>query len=226
MYMKVSIIVPAFNEEKNIKDFLIEISSRFPESEIIVVCNGCTDRTPEIAKSIRKSNVKTIVLPEPGKGAAVLKGFEMAENDYLGFVDADRAFRIEDIEKIVDELKKYDCVIASKWKGQKFFDVNWPITKKIPGRVWNFLVKHMLKLDFEDTQAGVKFLRREVYEAIDKNFICTGFEFDIELLLKIKRTGFRIKEIYTPVQNSKKSSFSISHTPRMFYNLFRLWLRY
>lgn len=222
--MKASIIVPAYNEEKNIKEFLTEISRKFHDSEIIVVCNGCTDKTPEIVDSIKLPNVKSIVLPEAGKGAAILKGFEQAKYDYLGFVDADRAFRLEDIEKIIDELNNYDSVIASKWKDQKFSSVNWPLKRKIAGRSWNFLVKHLLKLDFEDTQAGVKFLRRSVYDAIDKNFISKGFEFDIELLLKIKNNGFRIKEIYTPVQNSKKSSFNLSHTPGMFFNLFKLML--
>lgn len=224
MYMKTSIVIPAHNEEKNIENFLLEVSKKFKDSEIIVVCNGCTDRTPEIVKGIKKSNINYIVLPESGKGAAILKGFDHAKSKYIGFVDADGAFKFDDIKKIMSELKNYDCVIASKWKGQKFSSVKWPVTRKVFSRFWNFFVRHFLKLNFEDTQAGVKFLRKSVYDSIDHNFICKGFEFDIELLSKISKKGFMIKEIYTPVKNSKKSTFSLFNTPRMFLNLLKLWL--
>jgi len=222
--MKTSIIIPAHNEEKNIGDFLQDLSKKKLGDEIIVVCNGCTDRTPEVVKNIRNPRIRVVILPEAGKGAAIIKGFGQAKYDYMGFVDADGAFRLEDIKNIIDSLKDYDCAIASKWKGQKFSSVHWPPTRKAFSRVWNFFVNILLKLGLEDTQAGVKFLRRSVYYTIDHNFICKGFEFDVELLLKIKRKGFRIKEIYTPVKNSKKSTFSLLNTPKMFINLLRLRL--
>jgi len=224
--MKVSIVVPAHNEEDNIENFLLGLSKNFPESEIIVVCNGCTDKTPKIVKNIKLPKLRLLVFPERiGKGAAILEGFKVSKNDYIGFADADGAFGHEDMKKIIKSLRKYDCVIASKWKGQKFSSVSYPFKRKVMGRIWNFLVKSLLGLDIEDTQAGLKFLKKSVFDSIDKKFICKGFDFDIELLYKIKNNGFKIKEIYTPVKNTKKTSFKRINSFRMFFNLLRLSLK-
>ena len=222
--MKTSIIVPAHNEEKNIKKFLLELSDNFKNSEIIVVCNGCTDRTPEIVKSIKRKNIKSVILPEKGKGRAILAGLSLAKGDYLGFVDADGSFSPEDIKKILNELKNSKCVIASKWKGKKFSEVDWPLGRKLAGRIWNFLANFLLSLNVKDTQAGLKFFTREVWEKLDKEFICKGFEFDVELLKKIKDKGFEIKEVYVPVKKTDKTTFSFRSTPKMFFNLIRIWL--
>ena len=222
--MKTSIIVPAHNEEKSIKKFLLKLSDNFKNSEIIVVCNGCTDRTPEIVKSIKRKNIKSVILPEKGKGRAILAGLSLAKGDYLGFVDADGSFSPEDIKKILNELKNSKCVIASKWKGKKFSEVDWPLGRKLAGRIWNFLANFLLSLNVKDTQAGLKFFTREVWEKLDKDFICKGFEFDVELLKKIKDKGFEIKEVYVPVKKTNKTTFSFRSTPKMFFNLIRIWM--
>ncbi len=224
--MKLSIVVPAHNEEENIGRFLSDLSKEFNKAEIIVVCNGCTDKTPEIVRNMKKQNVKLLVFNEKiGKGAAVIEGFKHSTGGYIGFVDADGAFDYDDIAKIIDGLKSSDCVIASKWKGQRFSSVQQSITRRISGRVWNFFVRKLLGLNVDDTQAGLKFLRRDVFESIDKKFACKGFEFDVELLFKIKEKGFKIKEMYTPIKNVKKTTFKPIHIPKMLLGLIRLRLK-
>jgi glycosyltransferase involved in cell wall biosynthesis len=224
--MKLSIVVPAHNEEENIGSFLSGLSKRFDKAEIIVVCNGCTDHTPDIVKNVKRRNMELLIFPDKiGKGAAVIEGFKHSTGDYIGFVDADGAFDYDDITKIINGLKNSDCVIASKWKGQSFSSVKQPITRRIAGRIWNFFVRTMLDLDIHDTQAGLKFLRREVFESMGKNFVCKGFEFDVELLFKIKEKGFKIKEMYTPIKNVKKTTFKPVHIPKMFLGLIRLRLK-
>jgi len=220
--MKTSIIVPAHNEEKNIKNFLIALSKKIKNSEIIVVCNGCTDRTVEIARNIKRKNIKQIVLREAAKGTAIIKGLRIAKGDRIGFVDADGAFSADDVARIAKE--NADCIIASKWKGRDFNSVNSSVGRKIGSRVWNFFVRNLLGLNFSDTQAGLKFFRKKVIKSIGYDFICKGFEFDVELLYKIKNSGFRIKEIYVPVKKIGKTTFNASHAPRMFANLIRVWL--
>lgn len=221
--MKVSIILPTHNEEDAIGGFLKDLSRNFPSSEIIVVCNACTDKTTEIVREIERKNIKLMVIPQPGKGNAILRGFEKATGDCLGFIDSDGAFKISDIKKVISEMKHSDCVIASKWKGKGFISFQYPMRRKVFGRIWNLLVAIFLGLRLEDTQTGMKFMKKTVYNSIDKRFISSGFEFDVELLKKVKDCGFSIKEVQVSVKESEKSSFSLKYTPKMFYNLLKIW---
>lgn len=224
--MKLSIIIPAYNEEKTIPPFLKKLYKDFRESEIIVVCNGCTDNTYEVVKSLKLPNVIVLNFTEKiGKGGAILEGFKIAKNNYIGFIDADGSFNSNDIKKIIEHLKENDCVTASKWKDKNFFKVQSKFGRKIGSRVWNFLVRLFLGLDIRDTQAGLKFLKKHVYDSISHDFICQGFEFDVELLFKIKQKGFNIKEIRIDPKLINKTTFSFKNTPLMFVNLIRLWLR-
>ena len=223
---KISIIIPAYNEEEHIGSFLSQLCKCFSSEEIIVVCNGCTDRTPDIVEGFKRKNVKSLVFKEKiGKGAAIVEGFKVAKGSYIGFVDADGSFGCRQIKNVVKALESTDCVVASKWKGQSFSSVDWPFLRKFAGRFWNVLVRFFLHLQLEDTQAGLKFVKRYVLESIDMNFMCKGFEFDVEFLNKIRRKGFEIKEVYTPVKKLETTSFQFSHMPIMFLNLLRLSLR-
>lgn len=225
--MRISIILPAHNEEENIGIILKDLLSKFPYSEIIVVCNACTDATPRIVENISKvnENVKCVNLNELGKGIALIEGFKRASSECIGYIDADGAFDSNDIIKIIKELKNSDCVIASKWKGQRFSSVYGSFSRKIASRAWNFLVRIFLGLNFQDTQAGLKFFKKEVFDSIDQDFVCKGFAFDAELLYKIKNKGFRIKEVFVQAKPTKKSTFSLKYAPEMFFGILKLWLK-
>ncbi|UCG95491.1 MAG: glycosyltransferase family 2 protein [archaeon] len=219
----ISVVIPSHNEEKVIEKVARNMSKLFEKDEIIVVSNGCTDRTPEIVDRLNLKNVKHINIKERiGKGGAVTEGFRCARGDILGFIDADDAFRNEDILKVVEETRKTDCVIASKWKGRKFSDVDWPFVRKLASRMANLFIRILFGLNFSDTQAGLKFFRRKVLGSIDMDFFCRGFEFDIELLYKIKKKGFEIREIWVPIKSKNTSTFSLFWMPAMGLNLLRL----
>lgn len=223
---RISIVIPAHNEEENIEATITEIADHFRNSQIIVVCNGCVDRTFEIARKIKRPNVDVLNYHERlGKGGAILEGFKHANGDIVGFVDADGSFRTEDVEKVIQNVKRYDAVIASKWRGKNFFEVQSGLSRKIGSRVWNLSAKLLGGVNFMDTQAGLKFFRRDVVEAILKeDFMCLGFDFDVELLHKIKNRGFRINEIYVPIRDGGKSTFNMKNSPKMFLNLLKFRL--
>lgn len=110
--MKLSIIIPAYNEEKRIKKTLTSYVNHFSPKfrknyEIIVVCDGCKDRTPQIVKKFSQKH-KNIQCLEPskrlGKGGGILKGFEVASGDIIGFIDADNAFEIDGVERLINIL--------------------------------------------------------------------------------------------------------------------------
>jgi glycosyltransferase involved in cell wall biosynthesis len=217
-------VLPACNEEKGIESTIKDLKRVRGMDEVVVVCNGCTDRTPAIA---RAAGARVIELPEKDKCRAVLKGLAAADSDIIGFIDADGAFNSQSIEALLSSMHGKDAVIASKWVGRRFWRVQGSLGHKLESRVWNFLSKVLLGLDFSDTQAGLKIMRRDVFRKIDRNFTCKGFAFDVELLYKIKKEGGRIKEVYVPVRYTakwKKSSFSINRTPSMFKSILRFWL--
>ncbi|PIN72597.1 hypothetical protein COV22_02810, partial [Candidatus Woesearchaeota archaeon CG10_big_fil_rev_8_21_14_0_10_47_5] len=130
----ISIVIPAYNEEKRILKVLSSIARAFSDSdhEVVVVSNGSRDKTVSILREFsgHNKNVRYMDFRRPlGKGGAILRGLEEAKGDILGFVDADDAFDITEIKGMIGLLNAgYSCVIASKWKGKGFFAVDEPFT--------------------------------------------------------------------------------------------------
>ncbi|MEW6063425.1 MAG: glycosyltransferase [Nanoarchaeota archaeon] len=226
----ISFVIPAYNEEKRISGTLnsyTKFLKSYEDYEIIVVCNGCTDNTVNLVKKFLKKNkrIKLLEFKEKiGKGGAVIEGFKVAKKSIIGFIDADDAFELSGLKKLIDNINDYDGVIASKWFGKKFSEVTEPFLRKVFSRGWNLLVRMLFGLKFKDTQSGAKFFRKEVIKKINKNFICRGFEFDVELLWRIKRKKFRIKEVYVPTRHTKHSTFSNKYMFIMFKNILKLRL--
>src|SRR3989344_7358611 len=175
MLKEISIIIPAYNEEKRIKNTLNSLYKVFGDYiKILVISNGSIDNTINILKKENKKhpNLKFLDFPNKlGKGGAILEGLKIVNENYIGFIDADDAFDLEYIKKILNKLNDYDCIIASKWKGRNFFQIDEPFLRKILSRVWNLLAKIFLGLNYTDTQAGAKFFRKEAIDKIGFNFI-------------------------------------------------------
>jgi glycosyltransferase involved in cell wall biosynthesis len=223
---KISIIVPAYNEGKRIESTLNSLFLNFPKGEIIVVSNGSKDDTIEILRRWKDKNPNLIYLDFPeklGKGGAIIQGLKIAKGDWIGFIDADDAFDLNYLKNLLQSLSNYDCIIASKWIGKNIFEVNEPLIRKILSRAWNLLVRMLLGLNYKDTQAGAKFFKSEVNKKIGHDFISKGFAFDVELLKKIKRNNFKIKEVYIPSRFIEGSTFRLKHCKTMFKDSLRIW---
>src|SRR3989344_1999893 len=223
---KISIIVPAYNEGKRIESTLNSLFLTFPKEEIIVVSNGSKDNTVEILKKWKEknSNLQYLEFTEKlGKGGAIIEGLKIAGGEIVGFIDADDAFDLNYIKNSLSRLSSYDCIIASKWKNKNIFQVNEPMLRKILSRGWNLLVRILINLNYYDTQAGAKFFKNIVKDKIGYNFISRGFAFDIELLHKIKKNNFKIKEIYVPSRFIEGSTFKLKHCKTMFKDLLKIW---
>ena len=227
---ELSLIIPAHNEDKRILHTLNVYTKFFGDLinklEILVVCNNCSDATPEIVADFSKKHkeVRAInILERIGKGGAVIAGLKEAKHKYCGFIDADDAFELEDLKKLIKALDDSDVAIASKWKEKNFLQVREPFIRKILSRGWNFLVKSALDLDFSDTQAGAKFFTKNAFDSIDQNFLCKGFEFDVELLWKFKKKKFKITEVPARTKHMPGSSFRIKNIIYMFGKLVTLY---
>lgn len=219
-----TLVIPAHNEEFRIKGTLESFKRAFgSKTKIFVVSNGSSDNTAKILEEWKKHNKNFDFLDFPdklGKGGAVLEGLKRVTTKKMGFMDADDAFDLEQIKKLMNLVGKYDCVIGSKWKGRNFFQVTEPGFRKLMSRGWNLLVKILIGLNYRDTQAGAKFFTKDAFDKIDtKKFVSRNFSFDIELLYKFKRNKVSIKEVYIPSKHREGSSFSYKEIIPMFKNL-------
>jgi glycosyltransferase involved in cell wall biosynthesis len=228
----VSIVIPAYNEEKNIATTIRNIYKSIPNTEVIVVSDGSTDNTTKVIRNLqrqqRKSNLKIVELKQrTGKGAAILKGFKIAKGKIIGFLDADDAFEIDGIRRMINLLKseEYDCVIASKWKGTRFSQVKETFLMKIASRIWNILVRLLFGFNFQDTQGGSKFLKKSVFTDIEENFYTKGFEMDVELLWRCLRKGYLVSEVFVPYNYGTERGLDIVDMIGMLVNVLKLRLK-
>lgn len=190
-----SIIIPAYNEEKRLPPSLHKIAKFLRQqtyrAEVIVVENGSTDNTAQTVLDfiqqyiIPDDNFELILLKSaPGKGAAVKKGMLAGRGDYLFICDTDLAMPIEEITKFlppVIDAHSYPVAIASREApGAVRYDE--PFYRHLMGRVFNLLVRWMAVPEIQDTQCGFKCFNRKAAQLIFPLQKIPGWGFDVEVL--------------------------------------------
>lgn len=212
--MKLSIVIPAHNEEHRLPPVLAAYAEYFSESyrndfEIIVVVNGSTDNTDGVARKITADYPQIKVIEETGrigKGGAVILGAKAAQGDWIGFVDADGATAVEEFDRLYQCAKKSDGVIASRWKRGAKVNIQQKGLRLLSSRLFNGLIRLVLGLRYEDTQCGAKIFKAKAWETILPHIGTTRFAFDVDLLFQLKRHGFHVTEeptIWNDVEGSK-----------------------
>src|SRR3989344_7366153 len=172
---RLSIVIPAYNEEKRIGNTLESYGSFFSEIkakdyfnfEILVVLNGCKDNTLEVVKAFNKKFREIVYLnfKQAGKGFAITEGFKDSlkrDNEFIGFVDADMSTTPEEFYKLFKELQNKEYlggVIASRWLKNSRIKTPQTFLRKITSRGFNFIVKAILFVPYSDTQCGAKVFR-------------------------------------------------------------------
>ncbi len=227
----ISIIIPAYNEEKRIASTLRQyykfFEKRGEDFEIIVVANNCTDNTPKIVRDFSASKKRSRLFNIPqkiGKGGAIKIGFGKSKGDWVCFVDADNSTPPAEFYKVLEAAKAHHCVaIASRGiPGSKVS--NSPFYRPILGRGFHFLVNLIFGLGINDTQCGAKAFPAGVARALIKEGFSSGWEFDVELLWNCRKKNTRIIEIpviWTEYGDSKLNLISI---PEMFLGLLKMRL--
>lgn len=219
---RTSIIVPAYNEERRIQNTLISYIDYF-DCEIIVVCDG-HDGTAEIVKNVSKKYPKIKLfeyISKLGKGGAIIEGFKKSSGDYIGFVDADESVLPDQFEILLNELENSDCAIGSRRIYGSQILRRQTLRREISSKIFNALSNGLFDLRIKDTQCGAKVFRRKVIDNVLPKLKSTGFEFDVELLWRIKKESFSIKEVPIIWRHTDKSSFSLKYAPAMFVNLIK-----
>ena len=163
---------------------------------MIVVENGSTDNTHQIAQQFAKQHENLRVLQsEKGKGAAVQRGMLAAQGDYRFMCDADLSMPVGEIVKFIPpSLQDFDIAIASR-EAKGAMRYNEPSYRHLGGRGINFIIQTLILPGLNDTQCGFKCFRAKVAEDIFRRQTLHGWSFDIEVLYIARRRGYRIVEI-------------------------------
>ena len=188
--MFLSIIIPAYNESSILENSLIKIQDFLYEKdfqyEIIIINDGSTDNTLEIANLLasKNINIKVINITHKGKGAAVKKGILSSNAKWSFLCDADLSMPIDELDKFLHEIKQdpsIDIIIANR-SHLKSHVYKEPKIRHNLGILFNIFVKFLLLKNFNDTQCGFKLFNNLTTSKIFKQQKINGFSFDVEIL--------------------------------------------
>lgn len=197
----ISVVIPAYNEEKIIEQTVKKIreylSSKEFSYEIIAVNDGSSDRTEEILIKLKNEieELKVINHKENmGKGRSVKDGVLNSLGELILFTDADLSAPIENLDGLIEELKKgYDVVIASREiEGAKVRKRT--LIRRVLSKIFNLAIKIFGFKGFRDTQCGFKLFKSTVAQFLFLKSRINGYAFDVEILHIAEKRGYKIKE--------------------------------
>jgi glycosyltransferase involved in cell wall biosynthesis len=239
------ILIPAHNEERRIEPVLRDYARFFQKNyrgkfQIVVVLNGCTDNTLAVVQRVAAefpAAISHLEFKEPiGKGGALIEGLKLAPlADLIGYTDADGATPPHAFFELLKHVGEADCVIGSRWLPGAVIHQSQASHRQFASRAFHFIVQCLFWLNIHDTQCGAKMMKREAVEKIHSNLRIADMAFDINLLVALKRAGYRIREVpteWTDQAGSKVTLFRSSLTMllsvvrvRLIYSPFYKWLR-
>jgi dolichyl-phosphate beta-glucosyltransferase len=201
---KLSVIIPAYNEEKRIAQTLQSVDAYLEKQsfdyEIIVVVNNSHDRTFEVVKQLEQTTVQkasAVNLVEAGKGNAVKRGIlEHATGDVVMFMDADNATPISEITKFLPYFEQgYSVVIGSRYTNPDLVKVHQAWYRILLSRASNLLIQFLAIPGIKDTQLGFKAFTSEAAQQIFSRVSILRWGFDMEVLTIARDRGLKIKEV-------------------------------
>lgn len=225
---ELSIFLPAFNEEKNIR-LVIENALdairklKIKSYEILVIDDGSKDKTSQIVKNLQQKNNKIRLIthfPNKGYGEALKTGFENCHYQYIFYTDSDNQFDISEISKLIEKLPSADVVVGYRMNRKDH------LIRKINGFLWTSISNLLLGLDLKDVDCAFKLIKRKVLDKVMPLESSRGAMISPELLAKAKEKGFRIKEVgvhHYPRKMGNPTGNDINVIIQSFKDLFRVW---
>jgi glycosyltransferase involved in cell wall biosynthesis len=238
------ILIPAYNEEARIEPVLRDYAQFFQQNysgkfRLFVVLNGCTDNTLGVVQKVAAEFPAVRALEfrgAIGKGGALIEGFRLASlGNLIGYVDADGATPPRAFLDLVKKINGADCVIGSRWLPDSVIHQAQTGDRRFASRAFHLIVQLLFWMNIRDTQCGAKVLKREAVEKIHPYLRITDMAFDINLLVAVKRAGFRILEVPTEWTDKAGSKVALGRSSltmflsvvrvRLVYSPFYQWLR-
>jgi dolichyl-phosphate beta-glucosyltransferase len=227
-----SIIIPAYNEAKQIARLFSSLESFFVDQEpleIIIVDDGSEDETAlEIKKQVSKSslNIKLISYSQnKGKGHAVKVGMQKAQGDFILFFDVDLSTPLVEIDNFLAEIDGHDILIGSREIKGSNLKKKQSAVRRFFGRCFSFFISFFVLRGFPDTQCGFKMYNKKSADIIAARQRIFGWTFDIEHLVIAKMHNLEIKQIPVTWENDESSSVSVGGDfPMVIVEIFRIKL--
>ncbi|MEI7541930.1 MAG: dolichyl-phosphate beta-glucosyltransferase [bacterium] len=227
----ISIVIPAYNEEKRLPDTLKKllkfVSSKKINAEIIVVDDGSKDDTAAVVLALKNPKIKLIKnTKNMGKGFSVQNGVKNAKGDIILFTDADMSTPIKHLSEFIQYHKEgYEVVIASRDLVESKVIVPQSPFREISGKVFNLMVRLVTGLPIHDTQCGFKSFTKKASKLIFSKQTIVGFGFDVEILFIAHSHKLSIKEAAVEWYNAPGTKVSFfKDSLRMFAELFKIRL--
>jgi dolichyl-phosphate beta-glucosyltransferase len=226
-----SIVIPAYNEERRLPETIRRVSDYVAregfDAEILVVDDGSRDRTQEVATALVGSCPRLRVLgyrQNQGKGFAVRTGFLAATREAVLISDADLSTPIEEINRLWTWFEwGEDVIIGSRRLAGSQLEIPQPAYRRGMGFAFSLIVSTLAVRGFQDTQCGFKLFRRKSAQEVFERLRTRGFAFDVELLLRARRHGLRVREVPVRWLNSPDSRVRpVRDSARMLREILRM----
>lgn len=227
--MMISIVFPAYNEaeriEKAIKEtekFLKKINYDY---EIIVAEDGSTDGTDKIVQKLVNDKIRLFHSDvRLGRGKALMNAFEKAKGEIVISMDVDLATNIKHLKDLIEAIENgYDIAIGSRLiegsKAKRSFE------RLLYSKVYNFLVRALLKSKIKDHQCGFKAFKKDIVVKLGKEAKDNHWFWDTEILVLAQRKGYKIKEIPVEWTEGKDTKVRRTDVFYMFSRILKMWLR-
>lgn len=213
-----SLIIPAYNEEKKIERDIREAFEYFKQSkingEVIVSTDGVTDNTNIVVSELKRIYPDLILISKKskiGKGAAIKRGVKKAKGKYIMFADAGYCVPFRYIKDGIKKIKEgYDLALANRGAKETIIKISQPFYRKIGSKTFGLIVKYFLGIPhyIKDTQCGLKIYKHNVAKILFKNLQTKGMMFDLELILKAKKKKFKIATFPVMWSNDPDTKFN------------------
>ncbi len=208
--MELSIVIPAYNEAERIGPSLEQIAAflrqRGTEYEVLVVDDGSSDATAEVAAGFANLDVRVLSQPRNlGKGAAVRRGVVESRGQRVLISDADLSTPIEAVERLEAELENAEVVLGSRAVAGADVQVHQPFYRELMGKTFNLIIRTLGVRGIKDTQCGFKLVDGDAARQLFTDMIIDRFAFDVELVWLARRRGLRVAEVGVPWVNSPRS---------------------
>ncbi len=195
-----SFFFPAYNEEANIEAVVAEAIATLPrfadQFEIVIVDDGSRDRTPEIADRLAAADPRVRVIhhrPNRGYGGAVRSGLESARLPFVFFTDGDRQFKLADLGLLLQGSEGADAVVGYRAKRMD------PPRRLFIAWVYKQVIGVLFGGGFRDVDCAYKLFRTEIFRRVPLADVrSNGAFFSAELLLRLRRSGVRVREVAVP----------------------------
>ena len=195
--MKISVIVPVFNEERYILEVLnnINITKKKLDLEIIVSDDGSTDNTISILKENKQLFDKLIEgKKNNGKGSAIINATSFVSGDYVLIQDADLEYNPADYFKLIEPIEKFgaEVVFGSRFKGSEPKRILY-FKNRVANFILSLIVSIVTNINFSDVETGYKIIKSEIFKKL--NLKETSFAIEIEMVMKLAKMKIKFYEV-------------------------------